>query len=94
MKKEEVHEHKDNSFGVSSVIFSVLSVLLSTTPIQGIVLAILGLALARKQSKHLKNKWSKAGCILSIIGLILSIVFWIVYTWMIRNGNIPNFSNI
>ncbi len=75
MSKEEI---KDNSFGISSVILGILSIVISGG--NGIILGIIGLFFSLKQKKISKNKWSKAGLILSIIGIILGIVAIIVVT--------------
>lgn len=77
MKKEEVEKTNDNSFGTASVVFGVISIV--STSVVGIILGILGLIFSMKQKKITKNKWSKAGMILSVIGIILGIIFF-VYT--------------
>ena len=62
----------DNSFGTSSVILGILSIIFSSIP--GLILGITALVFAMKQKKIEKNKWSKWGMLLSIIGIILSII--------------------
>jgi len=62
----------DNSFGIASVILGILSIVLASVP--GIIFGIIGLFFASKQKKIHANKWSKAGFILAIIGIILSVV--------------------
>ena len=77
MKKEE---SSDNSFGVVGVIFGILSIIFSSAV--GIALGIIGLIFSLQQKKRMKNKWSKAGVILSIIGIIIGIL---VFLFVLKN---------
>jgi len=70
MKKE------DNSFGVAAVILGILSIMFAS--INGIILGVIALIFAKKQQKRSPNSWGKNGKILSIIGIILSIIIMIV----------------
>jgi uncharacterized BrkB/YihY/UPF0761 family membrane protein len=72
-------ENKDNSFGVSSVILGILSIVLASANGMGIILGIIGIVFSKKQEKIGKNKWSKAGFILNLIGIILGIVLLTVF---------------
>ncbi len=65
----------DNSFGIAGVVLGILSIVFSS--ITGVVLGIVGLVFSTKQNKIAKNKWSKAGKILNIIGIILGIILFI-----------------
>ena len=74
MKKGE-----DNSSGVASVVLGILSISFSLIPLISLIIGIVGLVFGIVQSKSMKNRWSKAGIILSIIGIVLSIgVYFIV----------------
>jgi len=69
----------NNNFGVTAVVFGILSVVFSLVfPFFGIVFGVISLLFAIKQKKINKNSWSKAAMILSIIGILLSIIIWIV----------------
>lgn len=70
----------NNNCGVSAVIFGILSIVFSFTVFLGIIFGILALVFSIVQAKKYKNSWSKSGTILSIIGIILSILilFFIV----------------
>lgn len=69
----------NNNFGVTAVVFGILSIVFSLVfPIFGIVFGVISLIFAIKQKKINKNSWSKAGMILSIIGILLSLIIWIV----------------
>lgn len=85
MKKGE-----DNSSGVASVVLGILSVtsiiLFPFGWLSSIFLGILGLIFGIIQSKSMKSKWSTAGIILSIIGIIFAIA---VYFWMLSLANNP-----
>ena len=56
------------SFGLASLILSI------TQPIAGILFGIVGLIMNSKQTKKGSNEWARAGKILSIIGIIVSII--------------------
>jgi len=60
------------SFGILSIIFSILQ------PIAGALSGVVGLVLSSKQNKGSPDKWSSAGRILSIIGIIVSILILIL----------------
>jgi hypothetical protein len=78
----------ENSFGISAVIFGILSILSAPGvfllffygPIFGLIMGITALIFALKQKKISNNKWAKAGLILSIFGLILNVV---VIIWLV-----------
>ena len=70
-------KESDNSFGVASVIFGILSVTLSFTVILGGFFGILAFIFALVQRKHSKNKWSTAGIVLSAIGVVLAVLMLI-----------------
>jgi len=87
MKKGEKVVEGDNSFGVSSVIMGILSILdVFFVPFVGIALAILGVIFSVQQKKRGENNWSKAGMILSVIGIILSIAIIVLSAWFIVNN--------
>lgn len=75
MKKEG-----DNSFGVASVVLGILSIVIGfmSSPYAGVVLGVMGIVFSRKQHAIESNKWSKNGKILSIIGIIVSVVVIII----------------
>jgi hypothetical protein len=70
MPKEE--NVRENSFGLMSVTLGIISIVLTNLP--GLILGIVALVFAFKQEKISINNWSKAGKILSIIGIILTII--------------------
>jgi|WetSurMetagenome_2_1015567.scaffolds.fasta_scaffold174179_3 hypothetical protein len=73
MKKEEKGStNYDNSFGVASVVLGILSVIFAS--ILGILIGIIALVFSVRQAKINPNSWSKWGKILSIIGIVLSIL--------------------
>jgi protein-S-isoprenylcysteine O-methyltransferase Ste14 len=75
----------DNSFGVASVVLGILSIVFSSPPLNGLILGILGFIFAKKQQNRNPNIWSRRGKILSIIGMILSVVFLIFLAWIAKN---------
>ena len=89
VKEESKHgSHGENSFGTASVILGIFSILFSSPPLYGVILGILSLMFANKQNKYHKNSWSKAGKILSIIGIVLSILFFVFILWLQKNPDI------
>ncbi len=87
MKKEVGEKDRnsnDNSFGILGVTLGILSIIFSSPPINGLVLGILGLVMGIKQDKNNKMGWGKVAKILSVIGIILSIIMWIVLTYTLR----------
>lgn len=71
----------DNSFGVASVALGITSLF---SP-GGLILGIISLVFAKKQEKVHINKWSKAGKILGIIGIILGIILIALNIWYQKN---------
>ena len=68
-----------NSSGITSVNIGILSVVFAIfTPFLGIILGIISLVFSFKQAKVEKNSWSKAGTVLSIIGIVLSILLGVL----------------
>lgn len=88
MKKEEI-KTSDNSFGAVGVVLGILSITFSS--IVGVVLGIIGLIFSIQQKKRMQNKWSKAGFVLNLIGIILGIVVFVLV--MINFLNSPEFLN-
>ena len=74
MIKKEVSKTTtgENGAGIVGVVFGILSVV--SLSVGGIVLGIIGLIFSFKQKKAAANKWSKAGIILNIIGIILGVL--------------------
>lgn len=75
MIRKEVSEKPttgDNSFGIVGVVFGILSIL--SLSIGGVIMGIIGLIFSLKQKKVAANKWSKAGIILNIIGIIVGVI--------------------
>jgi hypothetical protein len=70
MKKE------DNSFGVAAVILGIFSIMFAS--LNGIILGIIALIFANKQQKLFPNHWGKYGKVLSIIGIILSLIVMVI----------------
>ena len=85
MKREET---KDNSAGTVSVVFGILSILVSAVP--GILLALISLGFGIKQWKMGKNSWAKAGIILAVIGILVGVVTtWVLVNYSFGNINFP-----
>ena len=61
------------TFAVSSLVLGILAVLLAPTAIVGLVVSVVGLALASRARKHVSYKlgMANAGLVLCIIGLVL-----------------------
>ena len=77
MEKKSVNS--SNSFGTISVTFGILSIIFSILlPFLGIVFGVISFVFAVRQKKANTNKWSKSGMILAIIGILLSLIIWIL----------------
>lgn len=83
MKKEAKKESKPkeskadlNGYGTASVVLGIFGIVFAS--LNGLILSIIGLVFASKQKARSPNNWSKAGKILNIIGIILSILAIIV----------------
>ncbi len=77
----------NNSAGVVSVVFGILSLVFGLSVLlgffAGFACAVIALIFALVQRKKGKNAWSKAGLILAIIGLLFNVfAFYIVASWL------------
>jgi predicted PurR-regulated permease PerM len=84
----KISTSKDNSFGTTSVISAMISIVLSLfSPLlwAALALAIVGLVFSFKQKKVSQNKWSKWGMILSIVGIILFVLGLVLNRWLLNN---------
>ena len=85
-KSSQKKSPKDpNSLGVWALIVGMFSVMASPAPIIGIILGVVGFFLAKSQEKIERNSWSKAGKILSIFGIIFSIIMFLIALWISNN---------
>lgn len=82
----------DNSFGVASVILGILSILLLST--NGVILGVIALIFANKQRNKHETSWSRAGRILSIIGIIVGIILIGVTAYAIKNNLLPQLNGL
>jgi len=73
MSKEEV-KSTNNDFGIASLILGILSLILFFTMLPSLILGILGIIFGVIQRKRHKTKWALTGIILSVLGIILSLV--------------------
>ena len=82
MKKED--KSMNNNFGLLSVTFGIMSIVcaigLITGFVAGLIFGVLALIFGIKQSRLMKNNWSKWGISLSVIGIIINIV---VFAWFV-----------
>ena len=65
----------DNSSGVASVVLGILSVLSFIIFPISLVLGVTSLIFGLVQRKNHKNNWATWGIILSVVGIVLSILF-------------------
>lgn len=80
---------KGNSLGASGFTLGILSIV--SLGVMGIVLSIVGFIFCLFQQMNKPTKLSKVGIILNIIGLILSVLWLLVFgpalaNWMQQNG--------
>jgi hypothetical protein len=78
VKKVFTKKQIGEGFGISGFIYSILSILFSG--FVGLFFAIPSLVLCIYQQKHQPTKIGKAGLILSILAIILSIA-WIIFSF-------------
>lgn len=93
MVKKEMIEPKvrnvsssSNDCGVVGVVLGILSVVLAS--LLSIFIAIPGLIFSIIQHKRQRNKWSLAGIILNVIGLILGIIFSIIMVYFLQEQSL------
>lgn len=79
MKKESViRASNSNSAGTLSVGLGIISIPTSLFPFLGIFFGIVGIGFGISQYKLGKNKWAGWGIGLSILGIIISIILFII----------------
>jgi vacuolar-type H+-ATPase subunit I/STV1 len=97
MKKEALsktgNSGNDNAFGIASVVLGIFSIVFAS--INGIILGIIGLIFAIKQQNKTPTSWGKAGEILAIIGIVLSILAIIVSAFFLNDlfGSFGGYAN-
>lgn len=62
--------------GLSSLVAWVI-------PILGVIVGVLGIVISKKQTKVFECKAYKIGLILSIIGTVISVIYWIINIYII-----------
>lgn len=78
---------KGNSFGVSGTTLGIVGLATSLLiPIISLALCIVGLVFSIMQKKRGKNGWSKAGMILNIIGIAISVLMWVAAAYLISTN--------
>lgn len=72
--KEGEHTSKlnYNSSGITGVVLGIIS--LMSLSFVGVVLGIIGLVFSIVQHRKMRNKWSLAGIIINVIGIVGGIV--------------------
>jgi len=88
--KEANDKHKDNSSGIAGLIFGILAVV-SGAP--GVVFGFVGFWFSLYQNKHGKNRWSKWGIALNIIGFVIGLVAIISLGFLIAD-NVSNLQGL
>ena len=84
MVKKEVGKDR-NGFGVTSFTLGILCVIfVILNPLIALVLGIVGFIFGKKQNKIQKTSLAKAGIVLNIVGMILSVVIIILGIIAIR----------
>jgi uncharacterized membrane protein len=79
MKKEGCDCNCNNSSGVASVVLGIIG-LVTSIAVLPIVISITALVFGIVQYRAAKNKWAVWGIILSILGILISIlVIWKLY---------------
>ncbi len=79
MKDAGESKHSQNNCGIVSVVLGILSLVFVFLPIFGSILALTGLIFAIMQDRYSRNSWSTAGFWLNGTGLILGIIWSVIY---------------
>ena len=74
--KENKTQVKGNSFGASGFTLGIMSIL--SLGYIGVIMSLVGLFFCYVQFRGKKTKLAKAGLIINVVGLVVSII-WIVY---------------
>lgn len=80
-----------NGKGIASLVLGILSILFAFifAPV-GLVMAIIGLVLALKQNKEYKNGVNTGGLVTSIVGIVLGVIFTIIWIlFIIALASVP-----
>jgi uncharacterized BrkB/YihY/UPF0761 family membrane protein len=72
-----------NEAGIVSVVFGIISIVIASGV--GIIFGVVGLLFGMRQHKRNPTKWSKAGIVLSIIGIVLGIVVIVFFVKYAQN---------
>ena len=85
-EKDPASDKTGNDTGAASLVLGIVSVIFALwIPIVGIILGIVSLVRARKRNHSAGEGMAKAGKILSIAGICIAVVNWllaIVFTFM------------
>lgn len=69
----------DNSLGITSLVLGILSVLTSIfVPLIAVITGILGIVFSVKQKNNYPSGAATAGLVISIVGLVVGIIAWII----------------
>lgn len=91
MKKEvKTARASDGGWGIAAFVFGILSILFSLlSPLLGLLFGIMGVVGSRVQKRRGTSKLSHAGFVLSITGIILSILLFVLLALYLQNN--PDF---
>jgi len=82
---KQAMDSNDNSNGVVAVtmgLISIISALLTSNLIAGIIFGVIGWIYAVKQTRQSYNSWARLGKILSIVGIVLGFIAIAVSVWV------------
>ena len=83
MKEEAVN----NSlyWSIMGVVFGIIGIVAGFLfPAGGFIFSLIGLIIGITQRKKMTHGWAKKAIFLSIIGLIVSVVLWIISAYLIK----------
>ncbi len=69
--------HSSNSYGIASLVLGIVSIVLSWVPLIGLIAGILGIIFYTQQKRIFPNSISTSGFITSIIGIVLSAIYFL-----------------
>jgi len=95
LKTKSHIEGMGTGFGITGLILGILSILMSIfIPLISVIAGILGIIFSKKQMKVSPIGTATAGLVISIIGLVLGIISWVVTAILVYNGLSPQFYSI
>jgi len=81
--------NKSNGYGIASLVLGITSIVFCWVPVVGLVSGVLGIVFHTQQKKIFPNGLSTGGFVTSIIGLVFSAMYslmWLLFLILVSSG--------